>query len=138
LEEKRLFVKKVTETWHPSLKLLLNSAAHNLSASAPVLSSKPEIEIRGRTEAVRSEAVTLIGDAAHAMSPMGGSGADTAIRNAAELAHTIAEEGITKSSISKFEVKMEATAKEKIQHSFRGGQKFWRGKEWTEYSETDV
>ncbi|KAI1499179.1 FAD/NAD(P)-binding domain-containing protein [Biscogniauxia marginata] len=135
VEEKRLFLEGVTETWHPALKFLLDSAAHDISACALVLSSKPDIEVRSAGQTGR---VTLIGDAAHSMSPMGGSGGDTAIRNVADLARTVAEEGITKSSIADFEARMEEIAKEKIEHSFRGGQKFWQGKEWTEYNEIDV
>ncbi|KAI3326829.1 FAD/NAD(P)-binding domain-containing protein [Xylariaceae sp. AK1471] len=133
-EKKRLYLQRMSEAWHPALKLLFDSAAHNLSACVPVISSKPDIEIRSADHTVR---VTLIGDAAHAMSPMGGSGADTAIRNAADLAKTIAEEGVTRDSLTEFEFRMEARAKERIEHSFRGGQKFWDGKEWTGYNETD-
>ncbi|KAI1209503.1 FAD/NAD(P)-binding domain-containing protein [Annulohypoxylon truncatum] len=136
VEEKKLFLEEVTKTWHPALKLLLDSAAHNLTSCAPVLSSKPDIELSSAGQA--NKLVTLVGDAAHAMSPMGGSGGDTAIWNAADLAQTIAKEGITKRSITDFEVRMEKKAKEKIEHSFRGGQKFWRGKEWTEYNEINV
>lgn len=135
VEERKLYLARVSETWHPALKHLLGSAAHELSACVPVLSSKPDIQISSAGHAGK---VTLIGDAAHPMSPMGGSGGDTAIRNAADLARTIAEEGITESSIMSFEVRMEALAKEKIEHSFRGGQKFWCGKEWTEYNEVDI
>ncbi|KAI1137435.1 FAD/NAD(P)-binding domain-containing protein [Hypoxylon sp. FL0543] len=134
-EEKKLFLDRATRAWHPSLKLLLDSAAHELSACIPVISSKPDIEIRSACQTGR---VTLIGDAAHVMSPMGGSGGDTAVRSAADLARTIAEEGVTKASLAEFEARMEARAKERIEHSFRGGQKFWRGKEWDEYSEIDV
>ncbi|KAI1630905.1 FAD/NAD(P)-binding domain-containing protein [Biscogniauxia mediterranea] len=135
VEEKRLFLERVTETWHPALKFLLDGAVHDLSACVPVLSSRPDIEIRSTGQTGR---VTLIGDAAHPMSPMGGAGGDTAIRNAADLARIVAEKGVTKSSMADFELLMEARAKEKIEHSFRGGQKFWRGKEWTEYNETSV
>ncbi|KAI0536141.1 FAD/NAD(P)-binding domain-containing protein [Xylaria digitata] len=135
LEEKGQYLRKISETWHPDLKLLFDSAALELSACIPVISSKPHIEIQSASQTGR---VTLIGDAAHSMSPMGGSGADTAIRNAADLARTIAEEGITQDTLTEFESRMGERAKEKIEHSFRGGQKFWRGKEWTEYSEIDV
>ncbi|KAK7754915.1 hypothetical protein SLS62_002999 [Diatrype stigma] len=136
VDEKRSFLEGVTENWHPAMKTLLLSSAHDLSACKPVLSSKPDIEIVSAHAQPRR--VTLIGDAAHPMSPMGGSGGDTAIRNAAHLAQTIAGKGTTASSIQDFEIRMEARAKDKILHSFRGGQKFWRGKEWTEYSEIDV
>ncbi|KAI0899420.1 FAD/NAD(P)-binding domain-containing protein [Annulohypoxylon nitens] len=135
-EEKKLFLSEVTKTWHPALKLLFESAALDQTACIPCLSSKPDIEISSTGQA--DKLVTLVGDAAHAMSPMGGSGGDTAVRNAADLARIIAEEGITKTSIENYEARMAEKAKEKIKHSFRGGQKFWRGKEWSEYSEVDV
>ncbi|KAI4863284.1 FAD/NAD(P)-binding domain-containing protein [Hypoxylon rubiginosum] len=135
VEEKRLFLKEATKDWHPALKLLFDSAAHDLSACVPILSSKPDIEIGSASQTGR---VTLIGDAAHAMSPMGGSGGDTAIRSAADLARTVAEEGITKRSIAEFEARMEERARMKIEHSFSGGRKYWRGKQWTEYTEVDV
>ncbi|KAI1084577.1 FAD/NAD(P)-binding domain-containing protein [Whalleya microplaca] len=131
-EEKGVFLERVTETWHPSLKLLFDLAAHDLSACVPVLSSKPDIEL---STSGQTGLVTLVGDAAHSMSPMGGAGGDTAIQNAADLAHTISEGGITEGGIADFEKRMKVRAREKIEHSFRGGQKFWRGKEWTEYSE---
>lgn len=111
------------------MKHLLGSASHDLSACVPVLSSRPDIQI---SSADHDRKVTLIGDAAHPMSPMGGSGGDTAIHNAADLARTLAKEGATEDSISDFEARMEARAREKIEHSFRGGKKFWRGREYSE------
>lgn len=133
-EQKRLFLERVVEPWHPSLKVLLLAASHELSACVPVYSSKPDIELDSTPH---TERITIIGDAAHPMSPMGGSGGDTAIRNAVDLARTIAEQGVTPESMHNFEARMRSRAKDKIEHSFRGGQKFWRGKEWTEYSEVD-
>lgn len=131
-EEKRRFLERATQHWHPYLQHLIRAAAHEMSACAPVVSSKPDIEIHHEMR------ITLVGDAAHAMSPMGGSGADTAIRNAADLAQTIAREGVTVQSMIGFEARMTQRAREKIEHSFRGGQKFWRGKEWNEYKEVDL
>ncbi|ROV87825.1 hypothetical protein VMCG_10553 [Cytospora schulzeri] len=135
VREKKQYLARVSETWHPALKHLLGSATHEISACVPIQSSKPDIQICSTGQTRR---VTLIGDAAHPMSPMGGSGGDTAIRTAADLARTLAEQGVTERSIMDFEARMEAISKEKIEHSFRGGQKFWRGKEWTGYSEADV
>lgn len=130
-----MYLAMVSETWHPALKHLLDSAAHELPACVPILSSKPDIQICSAGQTGR---VTLVGDAAHPMRPMGSSGGDTAIQNAADLARTLAEEGVTESSIMGSETRMEARAMEKIEHSFRGGQKFWHGKEWTEYNEVDI
>ena len=130
--EKAQFLERAVQHWHPSLKHLLRAASHESSTCSLVLSSKPDIGLQ------HEPLVTLVGDAAHAMSPMGGSGADTAIRNAADLAQTIAQENFTAQSVLNFEVRMAQRAKDKIDHSFRGGQKFWRGKEWYEYKEIDL
>ena len=131
-EQKRLFLENATQTWHPALRRLLDSSAHDRLACIPVISSKPDIEVSAADHTGR---VTLIGDAAHAMSPMGGSGGDTAIRTAADLAHTIGKEGVSTASIAGFESRMQERAKEKIEHSFNGGKKFWQGKDWTKYNE---
>lgn len=133
-QERRLYLERVSQAWHPALKHLLTLANYEDAACVPILSSKPDIQLRS---AGKTHRVTLIGDAAHPMSPMGGSGADTAIRSAADLARTIAEDGITKSTVMDFELRMEERAKERIEHSFKGGQKFWRGKEWTQYREVN-
>lgn len=135
IEEKGEYLQRITKSWHPNLKRLFDAATLERLACAPVISSKPDIQIRSTGQAGR---VTIIGDAAHAMSAMGGSGADTAVRNAADLARTIAEDGVTRESLEGCESRMEARAKERIEHSFKGGQKFWRGKEWTEYEEIDA
>lgn len=69
---------------------------------------------------------------------MGGSGADTAIRTAADLARTLSEGLVSATTIHDFERRMETLAREKIEHSFNGGKKFWKGKEWTDYSEIHI
>jgi hypothetical protein len=66
---------------------------------------------------------------------MGGSGGDTTIRNAADLALIVAQYGVNAGSIKDFEARMEGRAREKIEYSFRGGKMFWQGKEWDEYGE---
>jgi len=130
-EQRKAYLERMIENWHPLLKRMLAEASHEVSACAPILSSKPDIELGLRSH---TEPVTLVGDAAHAMSPMGASGGDTAIRNAVDLVQTIAD-GVTAKSIADFEARMADRSKDKIEHSFRGGQKFWGKKEWTEYAE---
>jgi 2-polyprenyl-6-methoxyphenol hydroxylase-like FAD-dependent oxidoreductase len=135
IEEKRSFLERVTQPWHPALKHLLRSSAYDRTACIPVVSSKPDIEIISASDTGK---VTLVGDAAHSMSPMGGSGGDTAIRAAVNLAQTISEERVSKESIARLEARMTAMAEERIHHSFNGGKKFWQGKDWTEYKECDL
>ena len=48
------------------------------------------------------------------------------------VTQTLAAEGKVSTS---FLSKMENRAKRKIKHSFTGGQKFWGGKEWSDYNE---
>ncbi|KAI2621187.1 hypothetical protein GGR54DRAFT_647230 [Hypoxylon sp. NC1633] len=67
------------------------SSTHGLSAYVPILSRRPEIEVRAANQAGQ---VTLLGDASHSTSPISGSSGDTAIRNAADLAQTVADHGI--------------------------------------------
>ncbi|TVY94427.1 putative FAD-dependent monooxygenase [Lachnellula willkommii] len=135
-QERKDLLEKVTKAWHPALRSVFDEASYELSACVPVLSSKPDIEIQSSSQNAR---VTLIGDSAHAMSPMGGSGGTTAILNAVDLAQTMSQYGpITQEIMQAFEGRMEKRAKVNIEHSFKGGQKFWKGKEWFEYQEIDV
>lgn len=133
-KDKKAFLAGVSKTWHPGLKTLFEMADYEQTACVPVLSSKPDI---GRW--VESEGkVTLIGDAAHAMSPMGGSGGDTAVKNAVDLANTFGKEGVQREALNSFEERMRERAKERIEHSFLGGQKFWSGRDWWNYGEVDI
>ena len=81
-------LQEVIDTWYPSLRLVLTSAPPEQLACVPVLSSKADIEMNSSGKTGK---VTLIGDATHPTSPMGGSGADTDIHSAIDLAVTIGE-----------------------------------------------
>jgi 2-polyprenyl-6-methoxyphenol hydroxylase-like FAD-dependent oxidoreductase len=113
--------------------MIFEEANHELSSCVPVLSSKPDIEIIARSSLSSSKSpsksprVVLVGDAAHPMSPMGGSGADTAINSVVDLINAIREADLLKDggfgedSIRSFEKRMAERAEEKIEHSFKGG-----------------
>lgn len=119
--------------WHPCVKLLLDCAKLEMSACVRVLSSKPDI---GAWSAFAGK-VTLIGDAAHPMSPMGGAGADTSLKDAAELCEVI-KNGLFSIDVASFEEGMRKRAEEKIMHSFQNGEKFWDGKKWFEYEQVQL
>ena len=71
------------------------------------------------------------------MSPMGGAGADTAIRDAACLVDVI-HKGLMPEGVAAFEGDMRERAAQKIEHSFQNGVRFWDGRKWEEYHEASL
>lgn len=69
--------------WHPDLRRLVDLAAVEDTTLVTIRTAEP-------VEPWRPTRVTLLGDAIHAMSPSRGSGANTAIRDAALLAAKLA------------------------------------------------
>ncbi|WP_034263840.1 FAD-dependent oxidoreductase [Actinospica robiniae] len=69
--------------WHPDLRRLVEYAIAEETALVPIRSAVP-------IERWQPSRVTLLGDAVHAMSPARGSGANTALRDAALLASELA------------------------------------------------
>ena len=69
--------------WHPDIRRLVELASVEETTLVPIQSAVP-------IEAWPSSRVTLLGDAIHAMSPSRGSGANTALRDAALLAAELA------------------------------------------------
>lgn len=106
--------------WHQRLLLVLNTAIHEQSVYVPVLSSKPDTGINSSGQTGK---VMLIGDAAHPMSLVGGSGTDTATYSAIDLAVTIGETGATAKGIGNLKQEW----RWKILHSSARGQTYWQG-----------
>lgn len=133
--ERRDFMARLTAGFHPALRTVFDEASYDVSACLPLMSSAPEIGVRGADRAGR---VTLVGDAAHAMSPMGGSGGDTAILSAVDLVRTLISEGVTSEGIAEFESRMEERARVKLTWSFKMHKEYSAGKDWTEYGPAEV
>ncbi|WP_432725942.1 FAD-dependent oxidoreductase [Variovorax sp. W6] len=115
-EQTRLpaLVETVVRQWHPLLRTLFAHGDLRTLAVLPVRSSPPEIATWSPGP------VTLLGDAIHAMSPAGGVGANTALRDAAALANAIASEGCSRAAVSSYETAMRAWAKAAITASNDG------------------
>jgi salicylate hydroxylase len=72
----------LTAGWHPELRRLLTLADVNATFPIPICSSR-------RIAPWLSSRVTFLGDAIHAMTPAGGIGANTALRDAALLSYLL-------------------------------------------------
>ncbi|KJZ73754.1 hypothetical protein HIM_06872 [Hirsutella minnesotensis 3608] len=111
---------RITECWHPDIRSVLHLQDETQSSLLRVVSSSPELR-----PWAPSDRVTVIGDAIHVMSPCGGVGAVTALVDGANLAKTIAAEGISAGSIGEFERAMREFAGANIRRSFAGGRKLF-------------
>jgi 2-polyprenyl-6-methoxyphenol hydroxylase-like FAD-dependent oxidoreductase len=90
---------KAIGSWHPDLRALLARAAVEETFLITVRSSE-------RVPGWEPGRVTLLGDAIHAMSPARGSGANTALLDAANLCTALTGDGDVVASIGAYEEKM--------------------------------
>ncbi|KAI4127273.1 MAG: hypothetical protein LQ338_003277 [Usnochroma carphineum] len=123
----------LTEEWHPSFRALLELQDTAQSSTLRVASANPNIVPWQPTERV-----TLLGDAIHVMSPCGGVGAVTALRDAALLSKVISEDGITAESIGKYESEMRVYARQGIERSFFGGKKMFAQRPFEECGALEI
>ncbi|KAJ5806463.1 uncharacterized protein N7503_004065 [Penicillium pulvis] len=113
--------RKLTKSWMPSVRSLIDFQDESQSSVRSLLSA--EIDIGAWKSSAR---VTLLGDAVHVMPPTGAMGANTALRDAADLARRIADVGVEKVGeevIGEYEDSLRAFAKMAIGLSWKGGMK---------------
>ncbi|KAJ5904114.1 hypothetical protein N7504_006497 [Penicillium tannophilum] len=113
--------RELTKSWMPSVRSVIDFQDESQSSIRSLLSA--EIEIGAWKSSAR---VTLLGDAVHVMPPTGARGANTALRDAADLARRIANVGVEKVDeevIGEYEDYLRAFAKMAIDLSWKGGMK---------------
>ena len=115
-----------TKDWHPSIQSLF--LQQEVNDAALIRISTAHYRIPSWTPSN----VTLIGDAIHTMSPTGGVGANTALRDAKLLCQTIVEKGVHPVEIGRYEEEMRRYAGEAISNSRMGGVKFYNQPDFDE------
>jgi 2-polyprenyl-6-methoxyphenol hydroxylase-like FAD-dependent oxidoreductase len=107
--------KKLTADWHPRVKPLFDEMAENEAAFWKITCSTPT----GVPEWKNEPRVTVIGDAAHSMTPAGGIGANTAVRDSALLGKLLAEaRGYADGVTAAYEKEMRVYASEAVRSSY--------------------
>jgi 2-polyprenyl-6-methoxyphenol hydroxylase-like FAD-dependent oxidoreductase len=107
--------KDLTEKWHPRLKPLFEQMVEADAAFWKITCSTPT----GVPEWQNESRVTVIGDAAHSMTPASGNGANTAVRDSALLGSLLVEAGGYKDGVTAaYEKEMRVYASEAVRRSY--------------------
>lgn len=123
----------LTQKWHDCFRVLFELQDVSQSSSLRLATVNPNLPVWDA-----SDRITLIGDAVHVMSPCGGLGAVTALRDGALLAKVIGESGISAQSIGRYEDEMRGYAKTSVQGSFFGGKKIFGQRPFEECEIMDI
>lgn len=114
---------ELTEGWHATLRHILERADTLTLFQIPIRTAQ-------RVEAWTASRVTLLGDAIHAMTPAGGIGANTAMRDAALLARLLGDAERSGcdvvSAIAEYEAEMRAYGFAAVRQSLEGAAKLYR------------
>ena len=114
---------ELTREWHPSLKSLFELQEIQQCSTMRVLSATPNIPSWNP-----SALVTLIGDSIHVMSPCGGVGANTALRDAAQLVKVIADSKdrvLSAEDVGSFEKDVRERAFRSLMRSYVGSKRMF-------------
>jgi 2-polyprenyl-6-methoxyphenol hydroxylase-like FAD-dependent oxidoreductase len=107
--------RDITRNWHPSLKPLFDEMRDSEAAFWKITCSTP----RGVPVWTNDPRVTVIGDAVHSMTPAGGIGANTAVRDSALLGRLIGEAGGFREGLTdEYERQMRVYASEAVATSY--------------------
>lgn len=107
--------KALTKDWHPRFKPLFEEMNEDEAAFWKITCSTPS----GVPEWDNEPRVTVIGDAVHSMTPAGGIGANTAVRDSALLGRLLREAGGYKPGVTAaYEKEMRVYASEAVHTSY--------------------
>lgn len=123
---------KLTSNWKPEYRPLFELQQTDKSSPLRLITAKPE-----RPEWTPSARVTLLGDAVHAMMPVG-SGANAALVDAASLVNLIVEEGVSEAMMTKYIDQLWEDALPLISVSAMGAQKLLGFKGFEQAKQVDL
>lgn len=107
--------KSLTKQWHPRFRPLFDEMNEVEAAFWKITCSSPS----GVPEWPNDPRVTVIGDAVHSMTPAGGIGANTAVRDSALLGRLLREAGGFKAGITAaYEKEMRVYGSAAVRHSY--------------------
>lgn len=132
----------LTSTWHESLQSLLKDQVHNATSTLAFLTATPTFgQAWADKPSDTASLVTLMGDSAHPMPPVGGLGANTAFQDAADLLHALtAREGddnAREDGMKSYEQKMLERARTIIEMSAGGAGRFFGMKPLNDLKEVE-
>jgi 2-polyprenyl-6-methoxyphenol hydroxylase-like FAD-dependent oxidoreductase len=114
--------KDITKDWHPRFKPMFEQMNENEAAFWKITISTPS----GVPEWPNEPRVTVIGDAVHSMTPAGGNGANTAVRDSALLGRLLREAGGYRPSITaEYEKDMRVYGSEAVRMSYASAAGQW-------------
>jgi 2-polyprenyl-6-methoxyphenol hydroxylase-like FAD-dependent oxidoreductase len=113
-------IAAAVRTWHPRVREIISHCDPATLFALPLRSSVPP-------SPWTTTPVTLLGDAIHAMSPASGSGACTALRDAANLAQALTEAAAgreLRATLQEYEIYMTDYAFTAVREGAANGQRF--------------
>jgi 2-polyprenyl-6-methoxyphenol hydroxylase-like FAD-dependent oxidoreductase len=117
----------LTAHWHPRIRRILSEQDPSAASSLTFHAAEPSSLMSAWKESPNGHhaAVTLLGDAAHPMPPVGGFGANAAFQDAAALCDALCRKGDTMAHVRAYEQDMRVGAQSVVQRSIEGSGRFF-------------
>jgi 2-polyprenyl-6-methoxyphenol hydroxylase-like FAD-dependent oxidoreductase len=119
--------QRLTAHWHPSIRSILSEQDRSAASSLTFLAAHPQDLMTNWSEEPSDHhtSVTIFGDAAHPMPPVGGFGASAAFQDAAALCDALAHSNDAKAEIRSYEREVCARAQSVVRRSIEGSGRFF-------------
>jgi 2-polyprenyl-6-methoxyphenol hydroxylase-like FAD-dependent oxidoreductase len=119
--------QQLTSHWHPRIRRILTEQDPSAASSLTFHAAEPRSLMGAWEEKASGQhaSVTMLGDAAHPMPPVGGFGANAAFQDAAALCDALCNGGDTMTNVRSYEQDMRVRAQSVVQRSIEGSGRFF-------------